>query len=260
MNFLDKLLEYLPIISIILSIISVILSIISPIISILWGIYKFNKQHEFNNEIQKEKSDSEKTLQKHGYKINKILEQQKFDHQRRLTEFSLYAKKKHEKCILLYENLSVAIIYIGQVSMTIQQNRSFYDYNEEDVQDFLQNLSITQERRSEILREWKENRENGIVKLRKLDTLNKYIKAINYAASARKALISAKLYLPKELADELEQYTIDLYVFACKIKRNYESIEDHMATPEISKQDEEMESIEKKFDVLTIKLQKELCQ
>lgn len=67
----------------------------------IWAWYKFHKQNKFNLMLQEQKNDLDKSLKEYEQQLNNVIEDQKYLNQRKLTDFSLYANKKHERVIHL---------------------------------------------------------------------------------------------------------------------------------------------------------------
>lgn len=196
-----------------------------PIAVLIGGAYKFYKQHEFNKDIQEGKLQADKELQEHSHVINEILEQQKFDHQRLLAEFSLYAAKRQEKYIQLANRMHTAMKEISCISSGIQRILSFKDYDEKDVETYLENLKeigITEKRIKEIKEYWEKDRQQGIQKLQALDKKFKDIRAYNAVLDLRDSYLDALLFLPDKLSENLEQYITTMINFALEIKDGHE--------------------------------------
>ena len=196
-----------------------------PIAVLIGGAYKFYKQHEFNKDIQMGKLQADKELQEHSRVINGILEQQKFDHQRLLAEFSLYAAKRQEKYIQLANRMHTAMKEISCISSGIQRVRTFKDYDEKDVEIYLENLKVvclTEKMKEEIKECWKNDPQKGIQELQALDKKFKDIRAYNAVLDLRDSYLDALLFLPDKLSENLEQYITTMINFALEIKDGHE--------------------------------------
>ncbi len=214
------------------------------IISILvgvWTIFTYLHQNKINKIAEKEKA----SLQK---EINKTLEKQKLKNQTYLTKFSLFATKKHEHYIELYEKTNNALVLLSARFAAFKEIPSFIDYGEQDVELFLKNIPITNFEKNRILCIWKENHEKGCKALRILDEKVKDHNAINSVIGAKDAFLQARLYLSKILADEIEKYLNELYFFANEIKDSNELRYEGQYVKSIRKQPQKMDELEKKFE------------
>lgn len=197
-----------------------------PVVIVIVGIYKFHKQNKVNQTLLAEKLKAASELKRQEQQINEILEQQKFDHQKQLTEYGLYAAKKHERYIELYEKLSEAVNSAGVVSLLFRSMTAFTDYNEEDVNRFLSLLGITQGKKEDVLNTWRLDKNEGIRELRKLNHLYENIRAVKNVAEARHAYVGAKLYLSEELSENIDQYIEELDAFTGEIEQEVRLFEE----------------------------------
>lgn len=234
-----------------------------PVITLLIGIYKFYKQNQVNKILLEEKLKAASELKRQEQQINEILEQQKFDHQKQLTEYGLYAAKKHEKYIELYEKLSEAVNFAGVISSLFRSITAFTDYNEEDVNHFLSLLGITQGKKEEVLNTWRRDKNEGIRELRKLNHLYENVTAVNNVAKARRAYIEAKLYLSEGLSEIIDQYIMELDAFTGEIEQEVRIFEENhcaMNPTRMKERPAKMKEFLDRFNEITGKLRDDLRQ
>lgn len=110
--------------------------VVSSIIVAGWAWYKFSKQQKLSKELQNEKA-------KLDQQVNLIIEKQKFQYEQKLTNFSLFARKKHSYCIKLFEKLSQARNDTMGLTARVRSVPTFTDYNEDDIQKYLEKFNIT---------------------------------------------------------------------------------------------------------------------
>lgn len=235
----------------------------SPIFVAIAGVYEFYKQNKINKKLFDEKVEAAKELKRQEQRINEILEQQKFDHQKQLTEYGLYATKKHEKCIELYEKLSEAVNSVGIISSLFHSEIAFTDYNESDVKRFLSLIGVTQGRREEILDIWRYDKNEGIRELRKLNHLSEAITALNTVTKARQAYVSAKLYMSEALSENISQYIKELDAFTAEIEQEVRLFEENhypMDGTRMKERPIKMQKFLDQFNEITGKLRDDLCQ
>lgn len=173
-----------------------------------WTWYKFHKQNTINEQINKEKAELQK-------QVNQMVEQQKFENQKKLTEFNLYTEKKHERCIDLYEKINDAIVQVDYQAQRFHRKvRTFEDYGENDVKQFLDSIPITEKERKRILDVWNHSHHEGCRELQRLETRVRSAAMENSLVDASEAFLKARLYLPKEFARDIAKYIEDLGAFA----------------------------------------------
>lgn len=135
-----------------------------------------------------------------------IMEEQKFQHERQLTDFSLFVRKKHAYCIKLYEKLCQAKNDVMWLTVRIKMVPSFEDYNSDDMQKYLEQFNITSERRKQLFKAWVSN-PRGREEIQRLHDLI-YERDIKYAENsildAEEAYYQADLYMPRKLSSSIK--------------------------------------------------------
>lgn len=247
----ELVLKYLPIVSI-------VSTIIIAFVGAAWAVHKFNKQNSVNSVLQKEKAELDE-------KVNTVIKKQEFENERKLTEFSLYANKKHEKYIDLFEAMAEAVNIINRITNTFKQIRSFEDFGKLDIEIFLEATNITHLEKDLIIETWEFNHQEGIRKLQGLDMRIELFNAMNTTNNARIACMKASLYMPQNLYEEIRDFTYDIWSLARTVKYYTELQEQHTlainddSINELKQRPERARLLNERFELLTKKLQKELC-
>ncbi|WP_196592624.1 hypothetical protein [Pectinatus sottacetonis] len=110
-----------------------------PIILCFIGFYKFHEQYKFNSKLEEQKTNLAKNLEHYKQELASLTETVKYQHQKQLTDFSLFATKKHEKCIVLYERLCEAIAKIHHrknIEVNLPSNEEIQKENIEVINAF----------------------------------------------------------------------------------------------------------------------------
>lgn len=242
-----------------LPIISMVLTVVFGIYGRWWAVHKFNRQNEINRDLQKEKADLDE-------KVNTVIKEQEFENQRRLTEFSLYANKRHEKYIELFEAMAEAVNIINIITSSFRNRKSFEDFGRKDIEELLDQIKITHWEKENLLQTWENDHKEGVKELRDLDIRIERVEAINITNTARVACVKAKLYMPTELYEEIRKFTYDMWSLAFDVKCYDELREQHAIAldadniNELKQRPERAKLLNERFEFLTEKLQKELCK
>lgn len=221
----------------------------------IWAWYKFHKQNKFNWILQEQKNELDKSLKNHEQQLNQIIEDQKYLNQRRLTDFSLYAKKKHEKVIDLYEKLSIAQNQVLFQDSPLRQVPTFTDYNEKDMIEFLDKFKLTRAAKNELLEGWKVNRKNGVEPIYKMMTSQENIDTSRNINELIKSEIEAQLYLSCDISEKLKVYRHKLQGIAtlCNLD-NRENINGDNKQKMYEKRTELVKSINIEFPIIVEEL------
>ena len=171
-----------------------------------WTWYRFSKQNEINSNLQEQKNELDKSLKEYEQQLNKVIEDQKYLNQKKLTDFSLYANKKHERVIDLYEKLSIAQNQVLFQDSPLRQVPTFTDYNEKDMIEFLDKFKLTRAAKNELLEGWKVNRKNGVEPIYKMMTSQENIDTNRTINELIKSELEAQLYLSCDISKKLKSY------------------------------------------------------
>lgn len=235
-----------------------------------WAIYKFNKQHEFNKQLLVQKSEWDKSLKEYeqqftisleGYKgqLQELSEKQKHQNQRRLADFNLYAAKKHERSIELYEKLCDAKNKVLWRNSPLRQLPTFTDYNREDMVEFLEKYNLTRAYREELLKLWETNFKGAVDKIYKVMTSQEDLDVRIAVSEAVKAHLQADLYLIRDISSGIDQFTNQLnqLAFLCS-KENRQYISGEESQKMYEERNEIAANIEKEFPIIVERMQKML--
>lgn len=226
----------------------------------IWVWYKFNKQHVLNTELQDHKAELDKNIKQYEQRLQELTESQKYQNQRRLTDFSLYAAKKHERYIDLYEKLCNALNIVIWRNSPLRSLPFFTDYNHDDMIEFLDKYNITRARKEELLVLWESDSRGGVRQIYDMMTAQEDIDTSKAVHDAVRAYIQADLYLPRNLSNEIDKYTTKLndLTFLCNRETRREGLlgEEHQKMYE---QREELKAyIENEFPCILRSMQKTL--
>jgi hypothetical protein len=99
-------------------------------------------------------------VESHKHQLQLIIEEERFDLQRRLAGASLYLQKQHAAAAEIYSAVRVAH---GSVSSLfgIQRGFDLDDFNEEDLREILTSSEVLKGKQDELLRQWQGNRIAG---------------------------------------------------------------------------------------------------
>lgn len=182
-----------------------------PIVAVaVWAWYKFNKQHVLNKELQENKAELDKNIKQYEQCLQEVTEKQKYQNQRRLTAFGLYAAKKHERYIDLYERLCQARNQVLWRNNPLRLMLTFTDYNKEDMIEFLDKYNLTRARKEELLALWELNPHEGVRQIHDMMTDQEDFDTRKAVVEAVKAHLQADLYLPRMLSNKIDEYTTKL--------------------------------------------------
>lgn len=220
-----------------------------------WTWYKFSKQNEINSKLQEQKNELDKNLKNYEQQLNKLIEDQKYLNQRKLTDFSLYANKKHERVIDLYEKLSLARNQVLWRHSPLRRLPAFTDYNEDDMLEFLDKFNITRATKDELLQLWKDDLQKGVKAIYKMMYSQEDFDTEKSIAELAMSRRQAELYLASNISKKIEEYlkTLNEMKVLCS-RENRENIsgEDRQKTYE--KREELAKSIENEFSIIVEEL------
>lgn len=94
-----------------------------------------------------QKAELDKSIKQYEQQLQDVAENQKHHNQRRLTDFNLYAAKKHERSMELYEKLCHARNKVLWRNSPLRSLPAFTDYNREDMVEFLDKYNLTRARK-----------------------------------------------------------------------------------------------------------------
>lgn len=188
---------------------TLVVGVLAP--AVTWGVkllIEAKVKAGVNTEFQKQLAD-------HKHELDVVAERIRFEHQRLLHEFNLFAVKKHDTHAKLFELLRLAHGHcVGLFGLAT--SRTFEDYNEADIKRYLESLKLTEATSSSILAQWKNNRESAIREIRDLERRSQIQSAQSAMTAASNHLLSNEIYFSKEaientrkLLDLLHDFILD---------------------------------------------------
>jgi hypothetical protein len=157
---------------------------------------------------------NQKALEAYKSELNRVSEQQKFNYQRWITDFSLFTQKKHETYAKLYRLILIADGSLETLS-GFRQVPSFDEYTRSDMGKYLHNYQIVEGYIPELLNGWENSRETCIQKIRGYLTMIDFQKADKARSDAKNYFLVNTLYLSEateHLISELLSLLVRHYV------------------------------------------------
>lgn len=145
----------------------------------IWSCYKVYKQHSFSLELQKNQEIYAKELESYKNKLQQQNDKIKHLNEMQMANYTLFAQKKHEACIALYEALNNSLNSLNSVAAPLQYLNTFLDFNRSDVKEFLEEIQIPNGKQEELLRYWEFDKMGTIKKLQQLQRKHKVFNAYN---------------------------------------------------------------------------------
>ena len=150
------------------------------------------------------KQNASVELEEYKAELKAITLDIKYNHQRMLTDFSLFTNKKHEYYMRLYK----AILRAESGTKGLRGAGSlpaFTDYNAEDIEEYLINHRIPKGKIQHILQMWSAGETTtAIVEIRKYTRIKRYMDAEKYLNKARNLFWYAQLYLSEEVKKNVQ--------------------------------------------------------
>jgi len=136
----------------------------------------------------------QKTIETYKHELNTISEQQKFNYQRWITDFSLFTQKKHEVYAELYRLLLIADGSLESL-FGLREVPSFIEYTREDMEKYLRNYQVVEGYIPQLLKNWDKPRNQCIQEIREYLTIIDFQKADKARNEAKNYSLLNSLYL-----------------------------------------------------------------
>lgn len=130
----DMILKYGPIIAI-------VISLGTAIIGGWWARKKFNKQHEFNKEIAKEKKEYDKELKEYEQRLTVLNERVKSELSRQSEDFKLWTVKRHQAYVELHEAIIELVKKIREIKNVGKPK--FEEFGEKRIKELFTELNVS---------------------------------------------------------------------------------------------------------------------
>lgn len=99
-------------------------------------------------------------IESHKAELERLVELEKYELQRRLTATSLYLQKQHSAAEVVYSSVRVAHGAVGAL-FGLYEGFNLGECNEEDLRTLLGQFEVLKGKQDELLGAWRENRQEG---------------------------------------------------------------------------------------------------
>jgi len=137
-------------------------------------------------------------LEAHKQGLNLLTEQAKFDLQRRLADFSLFATRKHDAAAKVWEASRVAHGYVTSL-FGVSHDYTFEEFNLEDMRAHLEAKGVPKGKQKEVLAQWPKNRSEAVKELRPYLRMLRVQEADRKFQEAKNVTYVNELYFPDEV-------------------------------------------------------------
>lgn len=224
------------------------------------GFWKFHKQQELSITLQEKQEKAQKELETYKNELGQQNEKIKHLNEMQMTNYTLFAQKKNEACIALFEALNQALECLSSSASLLHQDNTFRDFDESDIRNFLAEIGLTHGKKKELLTLWKNDSIAAIKKLQYLQRKNRDIKAVNAITEAATIFRRTQLYLTQALVNDIQSFIDDCASFANGIKENNELMANRIfdQSGEVTARPKRMTALWERMDEITIKMKEEL--
>lgn len=236
------------------------IAIIISMVTAIWSIWKFHKQQELSMTLQEKQEKAQKELETYKNELKQQNEKIKHLNEMQMANYTLFAQKKNETCIALFEALNQALECLASSASLLHQDNTFEDFDESDIRNFLAEIGLTHGKKKELLALWKNDSIAAIKKLRYLQRKNRDIKAVNAITEAATIFRRTQLYLTQALVNDIQSFIDDCASFANGIKAHNELMERGIFDQpgEVTDRPKKMNELWDRMDKITVELKEEL--
>lgn len=236
------------------------IAIIISMATAIGALWKFNKQQELAITLQKKQEKAQKELETYKNELAQQNEKIKHLNEMRMTNYTLFAQKKSEACIALFEALNQALECLNDSARLMHQDNTFEDFNAQDIRDFLSEVGLPYGMQEELLTLWENSPAVAIKKLQYWQRRNRDLKAINAVSKANTIFRRTQLYLTQALSNDMKSFIDDCDSFANGIEENNELIANRIfdQSGEVTARPKRMTALWERMDEITIKMKEEL--
>lgn len=196
-----------------------------------------------------------KKLETHKYELNKLTEEAKFDYQRMLSGFNLYAPKRHDAYARLHSSAMKAKNYIFGLRGA-RTEPAFTDYDENDIQEYLKEVLILPNGKvNEVVNLWKRGDQVMAKKeIRRYLKIKAYRDATNCFIDAYQCFFDSSLYLSDRAKQVTQLLLTDLRSLLINYNIEYKDMD-------LREENEQLKTdIEKNLEELTLIMKEELSK
>jgi len=150
-------------------------------------------------------------LSEHKHSLELITESAKFDYQKKLADFNLFAAKKHDNVTKLYALLVEAKGAVATFTSVIQNYNSGEDWNTVDFTAFLEKCTISAGQREDYLTRWAANPKSIKEEIIELQQLQRDATANNAIINCNNQSIYTQIYVSASVNEDVHQFILKLW-------------------------------------------------
>ena len=236
------------------------IAIILSTVTAIGALWKFHKQQKLSITLQEKQEKAQKELETYKNELAQQNEKIKHLNEMKMANYTLFAQRKNEACIALFEALNQALECLSSSVSLLHQDNTFRDFDESDIRNFLAEIGLTHGKKKELLTLWKNDSIAAIKKLQYLQRRNRDIKAVNAITEAATIFRRSQLYLTQALVNDMKGFIDDCASFADEIKMNNELMEKGIFDQpgEVTDRPKKMNALWDRMDKITVELKEEL--
>lgn len=144
-------------------------------------------------------------LEAYKQSLTVLTEQAKFDFQRRLFDFNLFAQRKHDAAGKVWEVVRIAHGYISSLS-GFSREHTFEEFNETDILTHMESRGVPKGKQQEIQKLWDTNRSEAIQILRPYLRMLRIQDADRKLQEAKNMIYLNELYFSEGSIKALDQF------------------------------------------------------
>jgi hypothetical protein len=178
--------------------------LIIVVVTATWAMLKYYTKKRFDQHFAEK-------LESHKSELNKIIDLNKFELQRKMHDFSLYTGKVHEVYQKMYELICIAEGNTAQSASAGSYEPNYLYMNEEQLEHFLkETYQLHEVTYKEYVNHWNENKDKKIDDLKSFVNrvkTNRTDKSIDEAISY---FLLSKLYLSQDVDQLIDSLITDI--------------------------------------------------
>jgi hypothetical protein len=175
-----------------------------------------------------------KQLENHKHQLALAADAARFDYQRRLSEFNLYAARKHQIAAEVYEKFRIAHGRIrGLTGLSTQL--TFEEYNVADITEYMSGRGVPKGKQDEVVALWSVDRSHAIGILRPYLRMLTIQEAERSFAEAKNCAYSNELYVSDTVIAKMNDLIGQLSEHLAAVEYPPEPGEKRPSKPELDK-------------------------
>ncbi|MEO8622898.1 MAG: hypothetical protein ABI625_17630 [bacterium] len=148
-------------------------------------------------------------LEEHKQSLGILTETAKFDFQRRLADFNLFAVRKHEAAAKVWEGARIAHGFVTGL-YGVQSELTFEEFNRDDMILHLTDLGVPKGKQDEALTNWPADRESKLAQLRPYLGMLRLQEAERKLREAQNIAYLHELYFPDHVVEAMNAFFKEL--------------------------------------------------